>query len=93
MTDNIVKKSKSMGVGGFLRALWDYVWNSLTKSWSQAKLNVVVEDYLKDNPEEVDDTIGEITTNTSSQDPKVVRAFVTALKKLIRTNSMVFVPQ
>ncbi|MDR1233145.1 MAG: hypothetical protein LBJ75_02710 [Puniceicoccales bacterium] len=89
-TAAMVKKSQSMGVGGFFRALWNFISNSSTKSMDQARLNVigqtklneVAKDYLQSNPGEVDGILREITTNTSSQDPKIVQAFVSALKEV-----------
>ncbi|MDR1528010.1 MAG: hypothetical protein LBS22_00245 [Puniceicoccales bacterium] len=72
--------SDAIGIGGRLRALWNYISNSSTKSMDQAKLNVVAKDYLQSNPGEVDGILREITTNTSSQDPRIVHAFVAALK-------------
>ncbi|MDR1233146.1 MAG: hypothetical protein LBJ75_02720 [Puniceicoccales bacterium] len=76
----LVEKSQSMGVGGFFRALWNFISNSSTKSMDQARLNVVVKDYLQSNPGEVDGISQEIAANASSQDPKIVQAFVSALK-------------
>jgi hypothetical protein len=83
-------ESKPMGVGGFFRVLWNYTSNYSTKSWGQARLDgidqeelkAVIEDYLKDNPREVGKIMREITSNTESQDPRIVQAFAEALKKV-----------
>ncbi|MDR1457462.1 MAG: hypothetical protein LBI47_01250 [Puniceicoccales bacterium] len=81
---------KAIGIGGFFRALWNYISNSSTKSLGQAKLNVaekaklkeVAMDCLKSNSGGVDNILREITTDTSSQDPRIVNAFVAALKEI-----------
>ncbi|MDR1457461.1 MAG: hypothetical protein LBI47_01245 [Puniceicoccales bacterium] len=73
---------KDIGIGGFFRALWNYISNSSTKSLDQAKLNVAAKDYLKNNSGEVDNILREITANRSPQDPHIVHAFITALKEI-----------
>ncbi|MDR2628863.1 MAG: hypothetical protein LBC30_02650, partial [Puniceicoccales bacterium] len=78
----IDEKSKSMGIGGFFRALWNYISNSSTKSMDQAKLNVVATDYLKANPEEVDGLSWEIVANTEPRDSHIIHAFAAALKEV-----------
>jgi hypothetical protein len=41
-TTAIIEKSKSIG---FLRAFRDYISNSSSKSWNQARLNLAAKDY------------------------------------------------
>ncbi|MDR2603086.1 MAG: hypothetical protein LBC11_00795 [Puniceicoccales bacterium] len=78
-TTAIIKKSKSVG---FLSAFWDYISNSSSKSWNQARLNVAAKDYLKANPKKINGLSQRIVANILSQDPRIVQAFAVALKEV-----------
>jgi hypothetical protein len=75
----ITENSKDIG---FFRALWNYIWNSSTKSMDQARLNLAATDYLKAHSNEVDSIMEGIATHVGSQEPNIIHAFAAALKEL-----------
>jgi hypothetical protein len=80
-TAQVLKNSKSLGFVGWFRAIFDYIFNSSTKSWDQARINVAAKDYLKVNPKEAEQISQEVPEDILRVDTRVAQAFVGALKE------------
>jgi hypothetical protein len=75
----VLKRSESLGFMGLFRAVLDRIFNSSTKSWDQARINVAAKDYLEANPNDAEQISQAMAEGILRMDLRVAQAFVGAL--------------